>query len=80
MLDRLLRSIIMVYNTCGRYSMYMYYIVYCQEIAHYNLKNPKKIKNMAAEYIELYLPPSGPCVGLLFCSAHLLAEELYWSK
>lgn len=30
--------------------MYMYYIVYCQEIAHYNLKNPKKIKNMAALY------------------------------
>ena len=50
MLDRLLRSIIMVYNTYGRYSMYMYYIVYCQEIAHYNLKNPKKIKNRAALY------------------------------
>ena len=33
--------------------MYMYYIVYCQEIAHYNLKNPKKIKNMAALYIEI---------------------------
>ena len=27
--------------------MYMYYIVYCQEIAHYRLK---KIKNMAALY------------------------------
>ena len=43
----------MVYNTCGRYSMYMYYIVYCQEIAHYNLKTQKKIKNMAALYINV---------------------------
>ena len=39
----------MVYNTYGRYSMYIYYIVYCQEIAHYSLK---KIKNRAAVYIK----------------------------
>ena len=43
----------MVYNTYGRYSMYIYYIVYCQEIAHYSLKNSKKIKNRAALYIKV---------------------------
>ena len=43
----------MVYNTYGRYSMYIYYIVYCQEIAHYSLKTQKKIKNRAALYIEI---------------------------
>ena len=44
----------MVYNTCGRYSMYMYYIVYCQEIAHYNLKNPKKNKKYGSSVYKYY--------------------------
>ena len=53
----------MVYNTCGRYSMYMYYIVYCQEIAHYNLKNPKKNKKYGGSVINVHIGGSCPMRG-----------------
>ena len=54
----------MVYNTYGRYSMYMYYIVYCQEIAHYNLKNPKKNKKYGSFVYRDRGEWGGPCVRM----------------
>ena len=44
--------------------MYMYYIVYCQEIAHYNLKNPKKNKKYGSSVYRDRGEWGGPCVRM----------------
>ena len=65
----------MVYNTCGRYSMYMYYIVYCQEIAHYNLKNPKKNKKYGSFVCKSTGGCGGPCARLDRNLSHTFADQ-----
>ena len=65
----------MVYNTYGRYSMYMYYIVYCQEIAHYSLKNPKKNKKQGSSVYKSTGGCGGPCVRLDRNLSHTIADQ-----